>query len=117
MYTSCIYFLSTLKIPGSSDRLIIEHHLLHNPELRMAKAVQGWLQTIKFDERYQTDLKMAMTKLEPKRIYWFVLHFELPCIDLFCFLFFLFQGKKLVIFLNHRIMLIFPIHMLPVWYE
>ncbi|CAF5105315.1 unnamed protein product, partial [Rotaria sp. Silwood1] len=57
-------------IPGSSDRLIVEHHLLNNPQLRMAKAVQGWLQTIKLDERYQTDLKMAMTKLEPKRIYW-----------------------------------------------
>lgn len=37
----------------------------------MAKAVQGWLQTIKLDERYQTDLKISMTKLEPKRIYWF----------------------------------------------
>ncbi|CAF1067642.1 unnamed protein product [Adineta ricciae] len=57
-------------IPGSSDQLIIEHHLLNNAELRMAKAVQGWLQTIKNDERYQTDLKMAMAKLEPKRIYW-----------------------------------------------
>ena len=38
----------------------------------MAKAVQEWLQTTKYDERYQTELKMAMTKLEPKRIYWFV---------------------------------------------
>ncbi|CAF3708853.1 unnamed protein product [Adineta steineri] len=57
-------------IPGSSDRFIVEHHLLNNPQLRMAKAVQGWLQTTKLDERYQTDLKMAMTKLEPKRIYW-----------------------------------------------
>jgi hypothetical protein len=37
----------------------------------MGKAVQGWLQTIKLDERYQSDLKMSMTKLEPKRIYWF----------------------------------------------
>ncbi len=61
------------KIPGSSDRLIVEHHLLNNPQLRMGKAVQGWLHTIKLDERYQTDLKMAMTKLEPKRIYWFVI--------------------------------------------
>ncbi len=63
-----------LKIPGSSDRLIVEHHLLNNPQLRMAKAVQGWLQTIKLDEQYQTDIKIAMTKLEPKRIYWFVIN-------------------------------------------
>ena len=39
----------------------------------MAKAVQGWLHTIKLDEHYQTDLKMAMAKLEPKRIYWLVI--------------------------------------------
>lgn len=38
----------------------------------MAKAVQEWLQAIKLDERYQTDMKIAMAKLEPKRIYWFV---------------------------------------------
>ncbi|CAF2152166.1 unnamed protein product [Rotaria magnacalcarata] len=57
-------------IPGSSDRLIVEHHLINDPQLRMAKAVQGWLQAIKLDERYQADVKMAMTKLEPKRIYW-----------------------------------------------
>jgi hypothetical protein len=68
-----IYFILFNKIPGSSDRLIVEHNLLNNPQLRMAKAVQGWLQTIKLDERYQTDLKIAMTKLEPKRIYWFVI--------------------------------------------
>jgi hypothetical protein len=66
-----ICFVLYNQIPGSSDRLIVEHHLLNNPQLRMAKAVQGWLQTIKLDERYQTDLKIAMTKLEPKRIYWF----------------------------------------------
>ena len=60
-----------MQIPGSSDRLIVEHHLLNNPQLRMAKAVQEWLQTIKLDERYQTDMKIAMAKLEPKRIYWF----------------------------------------------
>jgi hypothetical protein len=42
----------------------------------MAKAVQGWLQTVKFDERYQTDLKMAMTKLEPKRFYWLVINYK-----------------------------------------
>jgi len=52
--------------------LIVEHHLLNNPQLRMAKAVQSWLQTTKFDEHYQEDLKIAMAKLEPKRIYWFV---------------------------------------------
>ena len=40
----------------------------------MAKAVQGWLHTIKFDEHYQTELKMSMTKLEPKRFYWFAAH-------------------------------------------
>ncbi|UJR15865.1 hypothetical protein I4U23_002791 [Adineta vaga] len=57
-------------IPGSSDQLIVEHHLLNDAELRMAKAVQGWLQTIKNDEHYQTDLKMSMARLEPKRIYW-----------------------------------------------
>jgi len=61
-----------IQIPGSSDRLIVEHHLLRSPQLRMAKAVLGWLQTIKLDENYQTQLKMAMTKLEPKRFYWFV---------------------------------------------
>ena len=60
-----------MQIPGSSDRLVVEHHLLNNPQLRMAKAVQEWLQTIKLDERYQTDMKIAMAKLEPKRIYWF----------------------------------------------
>ena len=38
----------------------------------MAKAVQSWLQTIKLDESYQTELKMAMAKLQPKRFYWFV---------------------------------------------
>ena len=59
------------QIPGSSDRLIVEHHLLNNPQLRMTKAVQQWLQTIKLDQRYQTDLKIAMAKLDPKRIYWF----------------------------------------------
>jgi hypothetical protein len=57
--------------------LIVEHHLLNNPQLRMAKAVQGWLQTIKLDERYQTDIKLAMTKLEPKRIYWFVVGYSI----------------------------------------
>ena len=58
------------QIPGSSDRLIVEHHLVNKPELRMAKAVQGWLQTIKLDEHYQTELKMSMAKLQPKRFYW-----------------------------------------------
>ncbi len=43
----------------------------------MAKAVQGWLQTIKLDERYQTDIKIAMAKLEPKRIYWLVISFSI----------------------------------------
>ena len=38
----------------------------------MAKAVQSWLQTIRFDETYQSELKMAMAKLQPKRFYWCV---------------------------------------------
>lgn len=38
----------------------------------MAKAVQSWLQIIKFDENYQTELKMSMAKIQPKRFSWFV---------------------------------------------
>ena len=75
----------------------------------MAKAVQGWLHTTKLDERYQTDLKMAMTKLEPKRIYWFVIYFISIHNDLLVIL-----GKRHVIFLNHRIMRTFLIHILLV---
>ncbi len=34
----------------------------------MAKGVQGLSQTIKLDEHYQINLKMSMTKLEPKDV-------------------------------------------------
>ena len=51
---------------------MVEHQMLKKPELRMARAVQGWLQTIRLGEQFQTELKMSMAKLQPKRIYWFV---------------------------------------------